>query len=291
MAPKWSKHLWWILSLASLISLVSWIFHSTRLLDEWVLLLIAIALIAVLIHFRFLLGEVEVNLAHAITLILGITLNPGTSGIALTIGFLVGELIFGPYLRSPFKRSGQEWSGLRIRALEYNRHALSLFGGLALYKILGGDEISITRTLPETLPVAALAVGFLFIFLALHWLTRLLLESRRPTRRENITLILVAILPIPYAILSAVAIANFGLIAFLVFGGVFVIIGPILRNLSQAERDLQRRLEELSTISFVSQAMRTTLDLDALLTTIYLQLIYSLKDEEKLIERFLRSFG
>jgi PAS domain S-box-containing protein len=277
MAPRWSKHLWWILSLASLISLISWIFHSTRLFDEWVLLLIAIALIAVLIHFRFLLGEVEVNLAHAITLIVGITLNPGTAGIALTIGFLVGELFFGPYLRPPFKRSRQEWLGLKIRALEYSRHALSLFGGLALYKIMGGKEISNTGALPDTLPAVALAVGFPFIFLALHWLTRLLLESSRPTRRENVTLILVAILPIPYATLSAVAIANFGLIAFLVFGGVFVIIGPILRNLSQTERDLQRRLEELSTISFVSQAMRTTLDLDALLTTIYLQVAHLLQ--------------
>jgi NtrC-family two-component system sensor histidine kinase KinB len=277
MAPKWSKHLWWILCLASLISLISWILHSSDLLNEWILLIVSIALIAILNHFRILLGEVEVNLGHAITLILGIALNPGTAGIALMTGFILGELIFGPYLRLPLKKSIQDWSDLEIRALEFSRHALSLFGGLALYRILGGESISVTQSLPPLLPTMALMVGFPIIFLALHWLTRLLLESRHPTRRENITLVLVAILPIPYAILSAVAIANFGLIAFIVFGGVLVIIGPLLRNLSRAERDLHRRLEELSTISFVSQAMRTTLDLDALLTTIYLQVAHLLQ--------------
>ncbi|OGO20236.1 MAG: hypothetical protein A2Z14_15370 [Chloroflexi bacterium RBG_16_48_8] len=277
MALRWSKHLWWILSCASLISLVSWILHSTQLHDEWILLMLAIALIAILIHFRILLGEIEVNLAHAITLILGIALNPGIAGIALTIGFILSEMIFGNYIRLPLKRSLEELSGLKIRALEYSRHALSLFGSLALYNILGGETILDTRSLPNPLPTSALAITFPLIFLVLHWLTRILLESRRPTRRENITLILVSILPIPYAILSAVAIADFGLIAFIVFGGVFVIIGPILRNLSQTEQDLQRRLKELSTISFVSQAMRTTLDLDALLTTIYLQVAHLLQ--------------
>jgi PAS domain S-box-containing protein len=277
MAPRWSKHLWWILGLASLISLISWIIHSTRLFDEWVLFLVATILISILIHFRFLLGEVEVNLSHAITLILGIAFNPGAAGLALTIGFFGEELIFGPYFRPPFKRPRKEWQGLKVRALEYSRHALSLFGSLALYRILGGEEIFNTKVFPDIIPAAALALGFPLLFLALHWLIRLLLESRRPTRQENTTLILVAILPIPYAIVSAVAIANFGPAAFLVFGGVFVVIGPILRNLTLAERDLQRRLEELSTISFVGQTMRTTLDLDALLTTIYLQVAHLLQ--------------
>jgi len=277
MTPSWSKHLWWILCCASLISLVSWILHSFQPHNQWILFLLAIALIAVLIHFRILLAEIEINLSHAITLILGVALNPGIAGIALTIGFILSEFIFGNYIRLPLKRSEEELAALKIRALEYSCHALSLFGGLAFYKILGGKSILESKSLPDLLPILALVITFPLIFVFLHWITHILLESRRPIRRENITLSLVAFLPIPYAILSALAIAEFGLIAFIVFGGIFVIIGPILRNLSYTDRDLQRRLEELSTISFVSQAMRTTLDLDALLTTIYLQVAHLLQ--------------
>ncbi|GAG03809.1 unnamed protein product, partial [marine sediment metagenome] len=48
-------------------------------------------------------------------------------------------------------------------------------------------------------------------------------------------------------------------------------VSPIVRNLTVAERDLKRRVQELSTISHVSQAMPTSLDLEALLRTIYSQ--------------------
>jgi len=277
MAPRWSRHLWWILGLASFISLGSWILHSTELLEEWIALLISIGLVAFLIHFRFPLGEIKINLAHAITLTLGIALSPGSAGISLTVGFLLAELLHNAFRHLHHQKAELEGSELKIRSLEYSRHALSLFGGLALYRLLGGISILITKSLPGILPCIGLAIGFTGVYLTLYWLTRILLDSRRPTRKETITLILVAFLPIPFAILSAAAYANLGAIAIGVFGSVYAIIAPILRNLSQAERDLQRRLEELSTIGHISQTMRTTLDMDDLLTTIYLQVAHLLQ--------------
>jgi NtrC-family two-component system sensor histidine kinase KinB len=277
MAPRWSRHLWWILGLASLISLGSWILHSTVQLDEWITLLLSIGLIAFLFHFKFPLGGIQINLTHAITLILGIALNPGSAGIALTIGFLIREILHILYQRLFLKKSSVDGLDLEVQSLEYSRHALSLFGGLTLYQILGGTSIRLSQSLPDYLPSIGLACGFTALFLALHWLTRVLLESRRPTRKENITLILVAFLPIPFALLSAVAYANMGVLALGVFGSIYVIIAPILRNLSQAERNLQRRLEELSTIGHISQTMRTTLNMENLLTTIYLQVAHLLQ--------------
>ncbi|NIM92302.1 MAG: GAF domain-containing protein [Anaerolineales bacterium] len=279
MAPRWSRHLWWILGLASLVSLAAWVLRSEPNLSQWEPVLLSIILITILIHFRFLLGEIEVNLSHAISLTLGVAVGAGAAGIALTVGFALGELIYGATRRIPQRRSEQEWRELEIRSLEYSRHALSLFGGLAIYQMLGGKPTVETNALPGALPSLGLAVGFTLIFLALHWMTRILLESRRPTRQETIILLLVAILPAPFSIVTATAYALIGLIVFIVLGGLVAIISLILRNLSRTEQDLSRRLQELSTLSHISQAMRTTLDVEALLTTIYLQVAHLLQVE------------
>jgi PAS domain S-box-containing protein len=277
MPPRWSRHLWWILSIASLLSLASWVIQTPEFLTDWVPVLIATALTAILIHFRFPLGEIQVNLAHAISLTMGVALNPGAAGFTFTVGLALGELIYGAIQQLPKMRQERQWLELKVRSLEYSRYALSIFGGLTVYKLLGGASILETLTLPGLLPSLGLALGFTLLFLALHWLTRLLLESRRPNRRETITLLLVAILPIPFAITVAAAYANLGPLTLFILGGVTAIISPILRNLSLAEQDLQKRLQELSTLSRVSHAMRTTLDMQDLLTTIYLQVAHLLQ--------------
>jgi PAS domain S-box-containing protein len=61
------------------------------------------------------------------------------------------------------------------------------------------------------------------------------------------------------------------MITLISYGGLVSAVSPVVRSLVLAERDLHRRVLELSTLSRVSEALRTSLDLETLLTTIYLQ--------------------
>ncbi|HKZ56013.1 MAG TPA: GAF domain-containing protein [Anaerolineales bacterium] len=278
MAPRWSRHLWWILLLSSLTALGGWVLRPWAVFQpNWLSVFISIALIAFLVNLQIPFGEAEVSLSHAISLTLGLAEGPGAAGVALTVGSALGELARALYRRRSRPGRAEEWLPLRAWALGYSRHALSMFGGLAIYAILGGRPLSETHSLPLILPAIGLALSFSTLFLALHWITRLLLESRAPTRRETTILVLIAFLPVPFAVVSAASYALFERVALAVYGGVALIVTAILRSLMIAERDLQHRLQELSTLSRVSQAMRTSLDMDSLLTTIYLQVAHLLQ--------------
>jgi len=276
MQSRWTRHFWWILILASFVSFAGFTRRFEPQQTDWATLASSTALIAMLAFFRIRLGGVETNLAHAVSIMAGLALGPAAAGIALTLGHSFGEL-----MRSRWEghREGiipNPWADLRQWSLSYSIHALSLFAGFGAFRWFGGSSLTLAEPFPSPLSAAALALTFSAVFLLLHWTSRQLLESHRPSTRENLTLLLLAIFPTPFAIASAAAYMNMEIIAFLIFGGVAVLVSAILRSMNQAEVNLQRRLDELSTLSEVSRALRTSLDLDSLLTTIYLQVAHLL---------------
>lgn len=269
--PNWSRHLWWILALAGMITLILWLRPSVGFQFNWMTILLGSALVAFLVNFAIPVAEAKASLAHAISLPLGIALGPGTAGLALLIGMVFGELIHVLWQR----RVADPPLGILLQikngASSFSRQVLSLSGAMAVYLLLGGRFLIDSKSLPLTLPALGLVLSFSALFLALHWLDRRIQNVSIIDRREYFILVLVALVPIPFAILGAATYAFLQEVTFVIYGVIVATVSPIVRNLTVAERDLKRRVQELSTISRVSQAMPTSLDLEALLRTIYSQ--------------------
>lgn len=270
-SPNWSRHLWWILALAGMITLILWLRPSAGFQFNWMTILLGAALIAFLVNFPIPVAETKASLAHAISLPLGIALGPGTAGLALLIGMVFGELIHVLWQRRVADPPLGILLQIKTGASSFSRQVLSLSGAMAVYLLLGGRFLIDSKSLPLTLPALGLVLSFSALFLALHWLDRRALSINRIDRREHFILVLVALVPIPFAILSAATYAFLQEVTLVIYGVIIATVSPIVRNLTVAERDLKRRVQELSTISRVSQAMPTSLDLEALLRTIYSQ--------------------
>jgi|Deesub1362A_J573_1020465.scaffolds.fasta_scaffold03093_2 PAS domain S-box-containing protein len=274
MEKRWSRRLSWAAGLASLLAVAAWILRDPPLAGIWPSILVAAGLIAILTTFRFSLGDLEVNLAHAVSLTLALSLSPPAAGAALTLGMALGELL-RPTHAPAAHRSAR--ARLRSWSLEFSAQALSLLGSMLVYQSLGGFSLGTGQPLPSPFPIIGLGVTFPMLYLATLWATRFL-QARHPlSLRDTLILVMAAILPIPYAIAGALVSPILGPIGLLVFGGAIAILSFLLRTLVIAQEDLNRRLQELTTLSEVSQAMRTSLDLDSLLTTLYLQVAHLLQ--------------
>ncbi|HEY46213.1 MAG: hypothetical protein AMJ88_10010 [Anaerolineae bacterium SM23_ 63] len=271
--PHWSHQLWWLLTLASLITLCLWLRPSSGFQLDWTATIFGTVLIAFLVNFQIPVGRVPTTLAHAISLPLGMALGPGSAGIVLASGISIGEFIHTIRQRRRVDQPPDIWTHVKRGALIFSRQVLSISGAMAIYLLLGGRFLNELLSLPMILPTLGLLLIFSAIFLALHWLSRRISNSIQLDRRDTYILILIALVPIPFAILSAASYVFLKTAALIIYGTIVATISPIVRSLTIAERDLQRRIQELTTIGRVSQVMRTSLDLETLLLTIQLQVM------------------
>lgn len=274
--PRWTRHLWWLLALVSLFTLAIWLRPEAGFAPDWEAIALAAALIAWLANNPIPVGDMEVSLAHALSLTIGLALGAGAASVALLAGMALGEIVHSFRLWAP-RQPHFVLRRLRSWALAYSTQMLSLTGGMAVYQVLGGKPLIEEPGLPPTIPATSFGIIFGAFAMALIWVSLLLWESRRLRLGEGIILILILLLPIPFSVVGAASLAILGNVALAVFGGAIAVLSPVVRNLIATEQDLQRRVEELSTLNRVSQAIRTSLDMDALLTTIYLQVAHLLK--------------
>ena len=271
--PHWSHQLWWVLTLASLITLSLWLRPSSGFQLDWTATIFGTVLIAFLVNFQIPVGRVPTTLAHAISLPLGMALGPGSAGIVLAGGITIGEFIYSIRQRRRAAHPLDTWTQVKRGALIFSRQVLSISGSMAIYLLLGGRFLNELLSLPMILPTLGLLLIFSALFLALHWLSRRISHSIQMNQRDTTILILIALVPIPFAILSAASYVFLKTVALVIYGAMVATISPIVRNLTLTERDLQRRIQELSTIGRVSQVMQTSLDLETLLSTIQSQVI------------------
>ena len=271
MTRRWLNRLWWLLPLAALVATWAWLRPVAGFQPDWNAILVGAILIGTLVNYPIPVGDEEISTAHAVSITLGLTHGPGVMGLALAVGLAAGELVRGGLKGAPAPRRGTRAERARASLVGWSLQSLSLFGSLTVYQLAGGRWVMESGGLPAPVPGLALALSFALLFSALHWVNHQLTGSRSLDRNERAVFALVALVPIPFAAVSAAAYAVLGAPALVILGGVVTLVSPILRSLLDAKRDLQRRLQEFATISSVSQAMQTSLDLDSLLSAIHVQ--------------------
>ena len=239
---------------------------------NWTGFLLAAGLVAVMALSPIPLGGTDTLLAQAILLPTALAFGPIEAGAALGIGLALGEAGQRLIQRSSNTFGAGSGSSLGRWSLALGQQGTSLLAGSLAFTSLGGQLPIQPAGQVDSLSLAGLAAGHFVVFIGLQGLMLAATPADSGSRSERIIFLgLVALLPLPYGIVTALATRQLGNLAFLTLAGGPAVIAPIFRSLMLAERTLQRRLGELSTLGEVSQAMRTSLNLDAILHTIYLQ--------------------
>ncbi|GIK66696.1 MAG: hypothetical protein BroJett018_44900 [Chloroflexota bacterium] len=281
LTPRQSSRPGWLLAIPTLIVLLLMPPHAT---GETVVLWVLFAILTgFALNFGLTFTEGEINAAYTVGIMAFLTLaEPDDMGAALwavAIGSLGGVLI----------REGQRLyaKGENNRKVLLQktwepalRTASQLTLGLAVagwaYQRLDGDLPLQSFSAGDSLPILALVGIYLAVYLATVVLN--IRQNAIPVHQLDEvvrlnwqSLIGVLLVPLPQAILGAVAYHGISLLAFslMVIGFALLVVG--VQGLSQIQHRYEGQLQEIMTITAVSNAMRSNLELQALLQTIYLQ--------------------
>jgi PAS domain S-box-containing protein len=240
--------------------------------------LMIVSLTAIVINIGLTFSEGEINAAHTVGIMAYLILaTPDGSGDplwAISIGTLIGV-----FIREARHYNWTHWDELSrtiwepaIRSI--GQIVLSLATAGWIYRQLDG-QIPLRRL--ETSDLLPL-LGFVAVNLAVYLaLTLVYMRSRKGQQFNALllnwqSLVGILLIPIPMAILGASAYHSISTLAFemLAFGFVVMLIG--VYGLSHTQHRYEQRVQDLSTLTSISNAMRTSLDLSGLVQTLYLRI-------------------
>lgn len=246
-------------------------------------------LTAFALFFGVWLSRGELSPAHAIGIVAFLSLPAETLPLILwTIcgGGVIGVMTM--LMRSRAADHGTEYS-LHSLIFITARVTLSYFAAAQVYIALDGplplastDWADFAPTFFALSIYCLVYVTVYFAIFVMELYVRALPVGQ--VLRTNIALLVVILfLPIPFSILGA-EVSNLLSAASEVIsllGIMLIILG--LHALSQSEYQLRKQLNELQTLSIVTRAMRSHLELDGLLKTVYLQVAHLLEIENFIV--------
>ncbi len=154
-------------------------------------------------------------------------------------------------------------------------YVYQLMGGILPLGRLPADMV------PVVLPLTAYGVVYTVLYFAIFLLEVYVMGGSvvQVIRADLARIAAILLLPMPFAVLGAEVVNTLSIASRVVFmtGMGFIILA--LHALSLSEFQLRKQLNELRTLSVMTQAMRSHLDLDGLLRTIYVQIAHLLDIE------------
>lgn len=244
----------------------------------WTSLLVGGALITVLAISPIPVGKSESNLAHAVSLALALIFGVRAAATALVPGLLLGGLVRYLWDRDPTGRWPSAGRGWRAWGASSSQQLFALVVGMGAYRLAGGQAVVTAAAAPQFVPSTVLLAAFLAAFLMTSWAMQAATQASWPDRSEVVTFLVIgAVLPVPYAMLTASSFVILREPALLILGGASAVIAPIVRGLTLTDRDLKRKVRELTMLGQVSRALPASLNLETLLSSIFEQVEELLK--------------
>ncbi|MFQ5614904.1 MAG: GAF domain-containing protein [Anaerolineales bacterium] len=237
---------------------------------------ISVLFIAFLVNFPLLVLGREITLVQVIALGAGLIYGPTIAIWGIALGFLAGAIIPRTLSSKSLPRSSfHNLSWLEITA-STGFQSLSLALSFLAFRWDTGIAQNPARL--ELGGIIALATTFSVVH-TLFFLADLWLHQRHNPlnpRRDVVSLTLVEILPLPFILIAALAYPSIKIGSLAALGGVPSILAILMHGMSIARSDLERRLQDLSTIDNISRTLRSTLDMERLLKTLQPQITQSL---------------
>lgn len=233
-------------------------------------------LLALLANFTVYFDRQEGHLVHTITIALGLALEPREAGLIVFLGLVVGNLVRSFWRRGPSFRSIGLADRLSFIGFELAYQGLSLFAARAAYQALQGPRIIAPGA--GQIPLIGFLGAFLFVHVVLFMLG-LFIQGDSPReflRKSLVPYAALELLPMPLGVLGAIILSNLEPTTFTIVAGLTGAIAIIIHNQSKVRANLEQRVRELYSLDRVSRVMRTSLELEPLLETIYLQVAHVL---------------
>ena len=216
----------------------------------------------------------EANLIHVITLGGGLLYGPSWAGWAVTGGVLLGYFGRNNWPGSLWRRK-TEWTRPGLEALfAIGAQNIAIVLGLGL----SGWTHSAASAFESGLQIWPAAASPMFLFAFIHasiYLADYLVRKPKvpeKTRSDLIGLAVLELLPLPFILIAVLSYQIAGLAALVALGGVPLMLAALLYRVNSTTHALRRRLEELSALSQISQALQGMLDLNSLLDFLHLQI-------------------
>lgn len=234
----------------------------------------AIGFIAFLANFPLTIFLGEINVIFVVTLgsalIFGVTQAIWITAIGTFLGYVLRRF-FQPFpveSKSPIR---DWWFDLGFTI------AINVVPLTFAFYILGDPATNYPASASESIWQIAIVPSIVFVILhgLLLWLDGLLRWgiSLMTNREDILFLLVIGLLPVPLLLIGVEAYPYVGNIFIVVIGGIPAVIAVLLYGATAARADLQKRVQELSTLSHVSQTLRSSLDLEDLLAAIQVQVM------------------
>lgn len=274
----------WVLGLATVIVLLKNLPDNSVISSSASELAVYAVLTAFSLYFGVLLTEGELSPSHMVG-ILAFLSSPAAAISTMTWAVFLGSVVgaIGWFVRTQTwerPRAGRVNAGSAVMMIA--RVTLSFWAAGEVY-IAGGGQLPL-GPLPEHGGVVVLLLAiYALVYVTLYFSIFLLeiysagLSVRQIVRGDLSRIAVILILPIPFAILGARVLTVFEAVSRIIFIGGMVLIVVALYALSRSEFRLRKQFDELRTLSVVTRAMRSHLELDGLLRTIYLQVAHLLE--------------
>lgn len=280
--PSWMKAaLPFVLGLAAAAALITnWPVTTDALSAYSTVLLIVILLTVLASYFSVTLSAGELSAAHV----------GGMLGLLAAGSAALPVLMWGMFIAALGSLAAlkiREWVHPNARQLINSvgdallliaRLVLSLWGAEQAYSLLTNGQP--LRTLSDIASNGAGLFAFIVLYVAIYLLIYSVEGIRtkmRFSRQDIYRVVVVMALPVPFTILGAEILNRLGPTsqAMFVISLMFILIA--LHGLSRSEFQLRRQLSESHTMAAISGAMRSHLELDILLQTLYVQIAHLLE--------------
>jgi two-component system, NtrC family, sensor histidine kinase KinB len=239
------------------------------------------------IYFAIVLDEGELSLAHSVGMVAFLSLPEAVSPTmtwAIALGSVAGGIALMLRKRPALPHHAFSPHDLRNVVFITARITLSFFIAGRIYVYLGGR---LPLTAPEFADALRLVV-FVLVYLVLYTAIFLLevqssgLSVRRLIKANMLEMLAALLLPIPFAVLTAEVYSSFSQISFTIFLTGLALLLIVPHGVTASQHQIRRQMNEIRSISVMSQAVSANLELDSLLNMVYIQ-VHNLLDVDTFI--------
>lgn len=268
-----------VIALTALALLASYVPSGDLLAAYGVHALVYAALTTFALYFAVLLSGAALGLAHAVGMVAFLSLPAAALPLSLwavMLGALVGGLVRA--VHKPVTPVLDWRKRVAHVVMVTSRITISFAVAASIYRAMGATlPLDSAAWLADSAQLLALS-AYISVYFLLYTIiyTLELYVNRQPVgyilkhNRTMITAILV--LPLPFAIISAELVGDLSQPAGVIGVASLALIIIGLHGLSRSEQQTRRQLDQMNTLSAVTRAMRSHLEISALLETIYTQI-------------------
>ncbi|MBN1120531.1 MAG: GAF domain-containing protein [Anaerolineae bacterium] len=277
----------WVLGIGGIILAAAfWPKLASQNFLEWLVLGSSVLMVALLLYLSINLGWGKITFLPAAVMMIYLSLGLNVSLLTVAAGLLIGSLshLVEENRRAEFV-DPLWWQTVGRVLYPIGQYGIGLAAAETSYRLLGGSApLTVINSLEMLLPAAIVPIAFLITIDAIIVLELWLRDPAALKQIKETYKIALAIqlLPMVLAPFTAITITRLGPLTFIIYEIIVMTLALVVRRLMVAQERLQKQVTRIRSVSVMNQAIRTSIDIDELLHSVYIQ-VASLMNVRNLI--------